>query len=211
VCLIEFISACSIIVPLIIGLLYFQRLKLDMKFLVVFFFLIILIEVTNIILAYNCISNIWLLHIYTPLEYGFLVLIFSFWQKETALRKVLLISIPFFVLFSISIKMTLEDLNHFDNYTATFESIILVGISTYTLFNVSRKNRGALYSKPCFWVGIAVLIYFSGNLLAFALSKAIVTWTWHSILNIIANLCFAGGFLCFHQRQNYGGALQQAR
>lgn len=182
-----------------------------MKILLVLFIFVALVEGTSIFLAIYCISNIWLLYIYTPLEYGFLALIFSFWQREAMLKTILRISIPFFILFSIGTKLFLEDYGYFDSYTVTVESIIFVGISTYTLRNLTRENRGFLCSEPSFWVGIAVLIYFAGNLLTFALSKAIVAWSWHATLNIIANVCFAGGFLCFHRRRNYGGALQQAR
>ncbi|MFQ5605077.1 MAG: hypothetical protein ACE5HS_17575 [bacterium] len=155
--------------------------------------------------------NIWLYHFYTLGEYCFLVLIFSSWQKNVVFKKVLRLSILMFAVIWIIAKIFFEKFDQPDNYTASLECVFLVGIAALTMYEVHRESMKSLFRDERFWVASAVLIYFTGNLLSFALSNLIGNWSFHhSLLNIISNLFYAGGFVCFHHRLNYGGLLSSA-
>jgi hypothetical protein len=171
-----------------------------MRILLVFFAVSLLIEVIVDLLALYKINNLWLFHISTLLEYTLLILVFSYWQKKDILKLSLRLSIPLFLLIWFAAKLFLESFNQFDNFTSSMAGVILVVVSSYTLYDLSKENSVSLSRDPRFWVGSAVLIYYTGNLMLFALSNIITIWAIHSILNIIANLIYSGGFLCLRRR-----------
>ena len=195
-----YISAASCVIPLSIGVLRYHRLRLEMRLLLLLFASMALVEALSFYQAYNYRGTIWLFHLYTPVEYSLLALVFSFWQKRAFLRKMLLYSIPLFVLICVGSELFLATSNNFDNFTASLESVLLVAISSFTLLGINLEDGGNILGDPRFWVGTAVLIYFAGNLMIFGLSEEITFWWTHNSLNISANLLFSGGFLCLLRR-----------
>ena len=194
------ISSLSGLVPLIIGLVYFRHIRLEMKILVIFFFLTCLMEAILVYQAYNAKYNLWLIHYFTPLEYGIFALTFSYWQDKNRVRKLLWASIPGFILYFGCVEAFFDSPGSFDSYAASLEGLILIGISTYTMINLKTEDIYQPIRDPRFWICSAVLIYFSGNLMLFAWSKVIMVWWIHNLLNIISNLIFAGGFLCLRRQ-----------
>ncbi len=213
------ISGISGLVPLIAGICAYRRSSTEMRILTIFLVFVLLIEILGFSLFYNNFDNSWLFHIFTLIEYSFLVFIFSNWQINTILKHILRLSILFFTLVWISAKLLFENFNSMDNYTASLESILLIAISVLTLYSLTKENEKPLFIDSRFWICGAVLIYFSGNFMTFAFSNIIgslladkiILPPIHSILNIIANLCYAGGFLCIYPRLNYCGSLSSAR
>jgi len=198
--LLDIISAISWAAPLLAGVFVLNRLGRETKILVGYFILIGLVDTFGLYLAANRTNTIWLFHLFTPLEYGFLVMVFSYWQKKPLLRLLLRLSIPLFALICLVNKLFLESLVSFDNFTASLEGSALIMISVYTLFNLYRDNSGPISKDPRFWITVAVLIYFSGSLPTFAFANIIALWSIHSILNITSNILFSGGFLCYRLR-----------
>ncbi len=196
----DFISALSSTLPLAAGIYGFRRFNSELKILVAFFALVVLVEAYCLYQAYNFGNTMWIFRFYTPVEYSFLVLVFSFWQKRAFLRKMLLYSIPLFVLICLGSESFLETSNNFNNFTASLESVLLVAISAFTLLGINQEDKGNILRDPRLWVGTAVLVYFAGNVMVFALSKELTFWWTHNILNILANLLFSGGFLCLLRR-----------
>jgi len=94
----------------------------------------------------------------------------------------------------------------------TMESIILSSVAIYTLYRLNFNSKAIIYRDKQFWISIGVVTYFGGNLLLFAFGYLIETeffnsaWIIHSGLNILANLFYAGGFLCLHPRLSIGGS-----
>lgn len=165
-----------------------------------YFILIGLVDILALYLAFHRLVNIWLFHLFTPLEYGFLVFVFSCWQRRRVVRLLLRLSIPLFAAVCLVNKLYLEDLGRFDNFTTTLEAAALIMISVYTLFDLYRENSSPILKNPRFWVATAVLIYFSGNFPIFAFANVLTVWSIHHILNITSNMLFTGGFLCCRLR-----------
>jgi hypothetical protein len=182
------------------GVFVFHRLRWETKILVGYFILIGLVDMLALYLAFHRVLNIWLFHLFTPLEYGFLVFVFSCWQKRPVVRLLLRASIPLFAGLCLVNKLYLENLGRFDNFTTTLEAIALIMISVYTLFDIYRENSSPILKNPRFWVATAVLIYFSGNFPIFAFANVLTVWSIHHILNITSNMLFTGGFLCCRLR-----------
>ncbi len=204
--LINVISVISTVLPLIVGLYMYRWLRVEMKILLVLFFIASLVDGYSFYQAINRCSNVWILHFYTPLEYSILVLVFSYWQKEKLMKRILRLSIPIFILIFVLNKMFIESTDYFDYITASVESIILLVISVYVLYSLHDEKVDSFYKMPQFWVATAVLIYFAGNTLCFSLGRIIPIWIIPCILNIIANLLYTGGFLCCRSQSSSVGA-----
>lgn len=203
--IIGYISAISGLFPLTAGLIKFRNSKLEVKILVIYFFFACLMDAVLIQKAFNDENNIWLLHYFTPLEYGLLVLVFSYWQDSPLLKSILRSSIGAFFIFFGGTGVLAERPQMFDSYAASLEGVMLIAISTYTLIMLNRGNTNRLTRDYRFWICSGVLIYFSGNLMLFSWSRIIVAWWMHNILNVLANFIFAGGILCSRLQQNFGG------
>ena len=157
-------------------------------------------------------NTLWLFHVYTLIEYSLLILVFSFMQKNIKLKRIFRLSIPVFFVLWIGAKLFCEDFSQTDSYSSSLECLLLVAASFGTLYTLGKQYFENIFRDPQFWVGSGVLIYFSGNLLAFALSNTSLNWSFHhSLMTIISNLFYTGGFLCLHPRRNYGGLLSSVQ
>jgi len=208
-----YLALVSALIPFIIGLILYKNLSTVMKFVLLLFGVGLIIDALGYYLYFftQFSSNIWLYHIYTLLECGLLLFVFSHWQKNIKLERIFHLSIPGFAVLWIGAKFFFEDFNQPDNYTASLECLLLVGVSFRTLYVVNKEQVKTIFQEPRLWISAAVLIYFSANLVTFALGNIIVNWGFHhATVNIIANLLYAGGFLCLRPRLNYGGLLSSA-
>ncbi|MFQ6610547.1 MAG: hypothetical protein ACE5D7_07080 [Fidelibacterota bacterium] len=143
----------------------------------------------------------FILHSYTLVEFIFVVYILSKWQNR--IKQEILLSltyVPFFIIWLIA-KIFIEDFSNFDNISSSLSSAVITVLSAYVLLELVKewnKSRG----NAVFWVASGFLIYFSGNLVLFALSTTVIisTWAIHNILVIISNLFYVGGFSALRRR-----------
>ncbi len=208
-----YLSFVSGLIPFILGLVLFRKLNLALKSLLLLFGIGLLIEALGYYLYFftKIQNNIWLYHFYTLIECSLFIFIFSFWQNDFKLKRILRIIIPGFAFLWIGAKIFFESFDQPDNYTTSLECVLLVAISFRTLYVVDQEHLKTIFREPRFWISAAVLIYFSANLVTFALGNMIVNWgLHHAVINIIANLLYAGGFLCLRPRLSYGGLLSSA-
>lgn len=207
-------SVVSQIVPLASGLYVWGHLSSEMKLLVAYFGLAFIADLVGSYLAAHSINNLWVLHIMTIIEFGFLMWIFSCWQNNQMLRTILRMSILLFSIVGIVAMFFLEDVLEFNTSSRSVASLILVAASAFTLFELNKESFSSVFNQPRFWVGSAALLYFAGTLFFFALGNVLVGWSveralavfdFTTIINIIANLIFAGGFVCQYPAQKSGG------
>ena len=153
-------------------------------------------------LAHHHENPYWVYHIYMPIEYGLLAIIFSYWQKKPWMKRALRLSIPIFMLICIwdlVIFGNLDDLNYF---TASVAFTLYVGISSFTLLYLQTDNPHSIIKDCRFWVSAALLIYSAGGLAYFSFHKTVVSdilveiWAIHSALNIIAYVLYSIGIIC---------------
>ena len=170
-----------------------------MKLLLVFLTISFLINIYSRYLSINGKPNMQLYHIYTLLEYSFIIYVFSFWQYNAKLKYYFRYSILAFLAFWIVAKISIEDINQFDSISSSLELLLLLNASTYTLYHLFKRNSDELFQDYRFWVTVATLSYSAGNLVLFASSSIIILWAWviiHSTNSIIMNALYIKGFLC---------------
>ncbi len=199
--------------PFTVGLVLYRKVDKAGHVLLWFLGVVLVSELLGFVSVF---SRFWVVHVYTLFEYGFLVWLFSLWERHPNRQKWLRMSIAVFAVIWLLSKVFIEDLSRFDSYTTSLEGVVLMAVSAYSLFMLSYEDTTVMYLDPRFWVACGILIYFTGSLMlfalfnlseAFAFPNSIFRWPIHSILNIVKNLCFLGAFLCHNQRRNYGGLL----
>ena len=154
-------------------------------------------------------TNLWLVHLYTPIQFGFLMWVLSSWQENLNAKRLFQLLIPTFVLIWAIAALFLEHKNEFNTFSRPTESILLIIASGYTLFQVNKEKVESLFSQPSFWVGSGTLIYFTGMVILFTITNVMLSdsvetlrtaWTVQWIMSVIANFLYLGAFLCQKSR-----------
>jgi hypothetical protein len=107
-------------------------------------------------------NNLFLFHIFTPVEYTLLSLVYYTVLSGQKIRKAVFVSIPVFmglsVFFSLFVQGTLDN----NSYIGIIESILLVCQTLLFLREVLLlKQVTALYRYPLFWISTGILVYFT--------------------------------------------------
>ena len=202
------ISQFSPLAPLVTGLPLFRRLDRPLRILVGMFVLAACTEAAAHYLAHGA-SNLWLVHLWTPIEFTLTILAFACWQQSDRVRRILHWAIPAFLLLVVMNKIFLESFNNFDNYSRPIGSMVLAAVAVFTFQRMIVEPGDSLIRDPRFWVSSAVLIYHAGTLTLFTLGRMMLSenmeafrdiYMVHSVINILTCLLFAGGFLCRPRR-----------
>lgn len=203
--LLSFCSSWSAAIPLLAALVLWRRLDLPMRLLGALFLIAILIEAGCWYLAFRSTSNLWLFHVWTAIEYSLTILIFSFWQREPGIRRLLRLSIPAFFIMLVTNKIFFEPFHGLDSISRSISSIIIVLVAAMTFQRMLIEPGESLLRDSRFWISSAALIYHAGTLTIFTLGRVMMAddmnvfeaiYAVHGVINILANLLFAGGFLC---------------
>lgn len=182
-----------------------NSLSRQMRLLIVYFGEGLFAEILFAYLGSKGINNLWLLHLFTIIDYCLLIAVFALWQKNILLRRILQISIPLIIILGIISILYLENIRHFNNFTRPMTSLILTMVSAYTLFELNTEKIVSLFREPRFWVCSGVVLYFTSTLLIFSLSNILlnlphhlvrVIFEFNIIMNIVANIIYTRGFLC---------------
>ena len=206
------VIASSVFLPLITGLLLFKRLGPDMRLLLLLLMIVAMVECYTFYLVMNHRSPYWVHHLYAPVEYSLIAIVFSFWQQKALVRKLIRVSIPPFVIFCLWDIFGGGDLHDLNALTASVAYTLYVGISAYTLVNLDHKNIRSTFNDYRFWIGTALLVYSAGGLAYFSFHHTVVVdylvqiWVIHGILNIVAYLMYSVGYICQARLWSRAGA-----
>jgi hypothetical protein len=198
-----YIAVFSFGIPLVTGAINFGRLDRQMRLLLL---LVVIIGTTESMTFYF--SEIlhrdyhWIHHIYLPIEYAILTLIFSSWIRHPLISRLLRFSIPFFWVFSIFNSFLLQNLKDLNSYSITLSLIVYTVMSLYVLFQIMSEDTGHVIKNHIFWISSGLLIFSAGDLAYFAFYSLIRThyliaiWATHTILNIAMLIFYSIGFIC---------------
>jgi hypothetical protein len=193
------------VVVCIIGLVRYRKARKDTRLLALWFALSVFTSILEYYFAVHRLNNLWINHIFTPVEYALLAWIFSLWQKDPRGQFALRLSAILFAALCLTSILFLDNVRMFNNLTRPVEGVLLVCFSGLTLRDLSRKYIESLTSQPEFWISSATLIYFSGLVVLYCLSNTLLgsslealrsAWIAHTIIGIIANLLYGVSFLC---------------
>lgn len=184
-----------------------RRLKAEMKMLAAYFVIALIITAIQYVLALKGINNLWTNTVFSPIEFITLMYVFHRWNRNSIAGRIMLYSIPVYVGVLVIGLLSLgrEIFSYLDPIAyATF-----VLASSYTLLTLDRDEVSPVLSLPAFWISSAAAIYFGSTIVLLSLDTALyraprdtwfLAWSVQAVMNTLANLVYAGGFLCLRRR-----------
>jgi len=192
------IATFSQLIPVVIGVINFRFIDKNLKVFLFYLFVAVIVGLTSLLLVYFKKENIWMLHIFTIVEFLILSLMYRIWIDDKRFKNVISVFILIFSIGIILIKSFVEQSNKIDNVSLTFESILILVITSMYFIDYSLKNTIIDYFDYKFVITITLMFYFGGNIFVFALSNEINTWPIHVFIGIICQLIY--GFVFLWQR-----------
>lgn len=196
------LATSSVVVA--VGILRFSSLRTEMRILLFFFIFFLAVNLSSLFFSIALGNNLWLYHLSTLIEFCTFVVVFSFWQPTQKSAFLLRSFIVIFFIVWVLAKIFIEDFRHFDSFTSSIRSTLLVMIALYLLYSLLQRD----WQKPGqdfrFWILSGVLIYFTADVAFIALSNLIVNlprpdvvrlWSLHWLIGIVANILYMTAFL----------------
>ena len=210
-----FFSSVSPVLPIIWGIVVFRHLDYLSKTFLGYLVIAITVGIGVMVLGMNHIHNLWLAQFFIPIQYCFLVWIFSIRLSKESVRQLFRWSIPFFVVAWVIIVSFFEDVNSFSIISSPLAYVLLIMVASYSLFDTNKDNSSPILKIPTFWISSGSLIYFSGTLALIILSNQFLkssseslktAWMFQTTANIMSYLVFIGAFSCQYRPRNSGGS-----
>ena len=198
------ISAASILLPNMGGLIVFKRLDIEGKKILAFFAIFIIIEFVITWLGFHKINNMPMFSIFELLEYGFFAYLFYTNIKDLRWKKFIKYASFFYFTFAIFVLIFIRSIYEFNSETRVVESLLLVLFALLYFNELSKAlqtEQISINKIPMFWMIIGILFYFMSNFFLFLfyneISKITPTlWAIHSVVNTATNFLFMLSFLC---------------
>jgi hypothetical protein len=106
-------------------------------------------------------TNLWLIHVFLPVQAVLFLYILAHWQKRETARNTVLLTIPLFLLVWGGLTFTLESLSAFPRYVKTLEGLLLVALGAYTLIARAQTITAPITRYPWFWVCTGIVLQFA--------------------------------------------------
>ena len=189
------LASFFIVIPVMIALIWYRHLSTGMKTMAAYVLLSGLIQICSSYLHGQKENNLYLLHIYTPLEFACIAWFYSIVLEGLWPQRVFLYAgISFFVLSGLN-SAFLQDTKTFNTYARSLEGILVILLCLAWCYRTLREMKiKRLEQDPVFWVNTGFLLYFSGNVLLFAFSNYIINinqalnlyiWAFHALFSIL--------------------------
>ncbi len=150
------------LLALLVGTYYLKSIKHKFLYLYIFVLLGVLTDVWNILsIKLGTQNNLWVSHIYFPLEFILLALFYRPYLAPVIKRKWITLIIVVFMLYAIFNAVFIQSIKEYSNLRM-FTSIVLVVFSLmyfYRLMNELRTTK--LSAEPMVWINTSVLISYS--------------------------------------------------
>jgi uncharacterized membrane protein len=159
-------------------------------------------------------QNLWLMNIFNPIEYFFLVWLFSYWQKSARVKLVMRISIGMYFVVWLGEILILDNLTGFSKFAEPLAGIIFVIAACMTLYEGNKNENVLFIDEPRFWISAGVLTYFSAVLTLAVTSNTLlnmsaeslkIAWTIQNIANVLSTILFLESFHCRYRVLKSGG------
>lgn len=205
--ILPWISMFSTYIPLLAAFILVRRQHLTKDIKILLLFLGIAGTMEAIALGYGMMGrpNLWMLHVYTPIEFSLTLLILSYWHRDHRVRRSIRAGIPVYLaLYALTKIYQLEDFSPgaLNYLTRPVSQLIAGGVAVYTLQQIWYFSEGQLHKNYRFWITAAFLLYNAVGVIIFALTvvkdhQSLFFLAYlHALVNIAHNLLFTAGILC---------------
>jgi len=115
-------------------------------------------------------NNLFVFHIFNPVEYVILSMLYISAFQNVKVKSVIRISMPVVVVLSIVFALFVQPLNVNNSYFIMIESVLIVVWSLLFLREtIILQKESQLQRFPMFWISVGLLFYFIGSLCVEAL------------------------------------------
>ena len=203
--IVAFINKTPLVIAFIIAARNYFRFSKELKVISWYVVLSVVIQFSSQYLASQKENNLYLLHIFVPASF---VCLSIFYQKAFANflnRSVLWWIMGLFVVFSTLNSLYWQDLETFNSYALSLESVLLIiySLSLFALLlneSVRKEKKEILSSLR--WINAGILIYYTSGLLIFYFGDLLthfskvrfeISWRFHSFIYIVQFICISIG------------------
>ena len=188
-------ASLFIAVPMAVAVFRYRRLSTAMRTMAFYVFLGGIVQLYSSYLNGQRQNNLWLLHLYTPLEFACIVWFYSIALRESIQKSWFIwIGLGFALLSGLNSKF-LQDTHTFNTYARSLEGILVIIFCLIWCYRTLTEMKiKRLEQNPVFWVNTGFLLYFSGTVLLFAFSNHILAinralnmyiWAFHALFSIL--------------------------
>jgi len=119
-------------------------------------------EIADFMASWGRRNNLWIGYLITPVQAGLVFWILYDWQTTPVARRMIRWLMPATIGALIILNLRYEDLKQFSLLTATLTSIVLLGLSLFTLVTRSlAEHEAPLLRRDWFWICCGLALYFS--------------------------------------------------
>ncbi|OJJ17110.1 hypothetical protein BKI52_30830 [marine bacterium AO1-C] len=182
-------------IPVIIGLSTYRSLGLLKRLILVLMICSLGLNIVQIILALFSVPNLFIAHIYTLLEFLFIVFIYKIKLNDIIPSSNFLKGVIFFVMFSFLNTFFIQGWQTNNSYQRILESVLVIALILVYFFKTLKELKvKRIDREPLFWFSGGALLYFSGALFIFIFSNyllkysqslGIIFWAIHAFFLII--------------------------
>ena len=172
----------------------------------------LLSDLVATVLKYFGFNYFFLYHIYLPIEYSLLAYYFYLTIRNVQIKRVILYSIPIFIVFSLMFSLEIVLISKYPNFQTIIECLLLVTWATIAIFTIEVKEDVSILSLPVFWICVAILIYQCGvftftGVFNFLLDTKPALLDkikpYQIVLNCILYTLYSVAFICSHRTEKY--------
>ena len=198
-------SAAGPVAAFVVGLLSFKTHDRALRMLTVYLGIVNLSNVLALGLAINNISNLWTIHLLTPIQFTFLMLVLAEWESDPVTKRTFHTAVGVFILLWLLAWLFVESSDRFNSLTRTLEAMLLVVFSVSVIYRHIRAPSGSVVRSPAFWTAAGTATYFAGMGLLYASSNLLMSispetlrqaWSIQPVANVLSNIMYCGAFLC---------------
>lgn len=193
-----YISAFSILLPIVFGAVFFKQLTPALKVLFAFILICGAFEAWSITLFSLSLNNAFLFHLLTLFQFVLLSAVFYLMCPIKLYKSMVAVVSASFSIYLI-VNLFITDLMVFDpTMKITVTIILLIYASIYLILALTRFSAPYLELNPYFILVSGLFLYFLGTLSVFLFSfqlndnseEFLPAWTIHNLLNIFINLIY---------------------
>ena len=156
--------------------------------------------------------NLWLIHVFTPIEVILLLLAFSHWQVRESARTMILLTVPLFVVTWVFLIFSTDSPAGFPVYGRTLAALLILTVAAYTLLTQAQSAATFVSRLPWFWISVGILVYFPFLVLLNPISAALMDrrdlilslYQLNAVLMMGSNLFFRRAILCLRHPSSGG-------
>jgi len=170
----------------------FREKEAYQKFIIAYLVLLTLTCIASVYVANVMLeNNLFIFHIYVPIEYIILSFLYKNIIVNAVIKKMILLSIPFFVALSVCFSLFIQPPDTNNSTMSIIESVIMIFLSLSFLREILLFQQAtALHKFPLFWINVGILVFFTGRLITEGMLSYLVS---HSM--VLARRIFTFGFV----------------